>query len=492
MSAPPSPCGDADSLSARGDWGLIVVVIAMMAARVAVGGALHLTEDEAYYRLWAQAPALGYFDHPPMIAWWIWAGVHIAGDTPLGVRLLPILASALTTALVWDLARLAGGTPAQARRAGVWFNAMLLVAAGGFLAVPDAPASLFWTLCLWCLFRARRHAGFGWWLAAGLAAGLACLSKYSALFLGPGVLLWLIASREGRASLSRPGPWLALMVAAAVFGLNVGWNATHHWLTFAKQFGRIAPRGWAPRHLLEFVGGQLLLMNPLVAMLVGRAIVDRRAAAAAGPLLLTGLPFVAYLAVHSLHDRIEAHWPAPIYPTLAVCAALGPAAGGRLWAALRRAVPVVGFGAPLLAAAIIAMPTGVLRLRHDPAESVRGWPPFAARVEALRRQAGAGWVGTASYGVAAQLADAPQIAAPILQISERRRWLGLKTGAGADLSRPGLLVDLARRIDLPALGRCFREVRPLGEIDRGRTPYQAVFLAGPVVDVVGAGCAREP
>ena len=27
-----------------------------------------LTNDEAYYRLWAMHPALSYFDHPPMLA----------------------------------------------------------------------------------------------------------------------------------------------------------------------------------------------------------------------------------------------------------------------------------------------------------------------------------------------------------------------------------------------------------------------------------------
>ena len=62
---------------------MIAVVTVLLAARIGFAGAIHLTEDEAYYRLWAKAPALGYFDHPPMIAWWIWAGVHGVGDTPL-------------------------------------------------------------------------------------------------------------------------------------------------------------------------------------------------------------------------------------------------------------------------------------------------------------------------------------------------------------------------------------------------------------------------
>ena len=43
--------------------GILLVLRAVMA------GLLPLTADEAYYWLWSQHLAWGYFDHPPMIAW---------------------------------------------------------------------------------------------------------------------------------------------------------------------------------------------------------------------------------------------------------------------------------------------------------------------------------------------------------------------------------------------------------------------------------------
>ncbi len=475
---------------------MIAVIIVLLAARIGFGGAIHLTEDEAYYRLWAQTPALGYFDHPPMIAWWIWAGVHLAGDSPLGVRLTPILAGVLTTVIIHDTTRIAGGTSIQAQRAGLWFNAMPLVAAGGFLAVPDAAASLFWSLCVWCALRARRGPGLAWWLGVGLAAGLASLSKYSALFLGPGVLLWLVSTRTGRSSLRTPGPWLALLVAGCLFGLNVGWNATHHWLTFAKQFGRIAPHHWAIRYLLEFLATEILLINPGLAVFLTLAVFHPRSAAARRtvmPFLLSSLPFVAYLLVHSLHDRIQAHWPAPIYPALAISAALATPPGHALWIRLRAGVPIIGFGLTAFVGLLVVSTSAGLHLRHDPMEPVKGWPAFAARVDVLRRQVGGGWVGTASYGVAAQLADEAVLTAPVLQINERSRWQGLNPGALAEVSHPGILVDLPRRIDMAALRRCFSDVRPLGPIQRGDSDmrggvYQVVFLSRPTADVIAKGC----
>ena len=184
------------------------MVLAATIVRLAAGALVPLTEDEAYYRLWSMRPAFGYFDHPPMIAWQTWLGRQIAGDCPLGVRLIPTLETAATSLIVFDLARLMGLGERVAARAGVWLNATLLVGFGGELAVPDVPNALFWTATLWCSLRAIRGHG-AWWLAAGAAAGLACLSKYSALFLAPVLLLWLALSAEGRRELRTPWPWLS-------------------------------------------------------------------------------------------------------------------------------------------------------------------------------------------------------------------------------------------------------------------------------------------
>ena len=499
MSAPPSPSGKSRTPVESPPWGLIGLISVLFAVRLFLAATLHLTEDEAYYRLWAQVPALGYYDHPPMVAWWIWLGVHLAGDTPLGARLLPIISCAVSSLVVFDLARLAGGTRVDAQRAGVWYNAMPLVAAGGFLAVPDAPAALFWTLSLWAALKALDRRSLGWWSAAGAAAGLAVLSKYSALFLGPGLLIWLTWSPAGRASLRTLGPWLALLVAASLFGLNLRWNADHQWLTLIKQFGRIAPHRLAPRYLVEFVFTEALLLNPLLAVFLGRLAWPKRRDVEPGPSLIpfiaSSAPFVGYLLLHSLHDRIQAHWPAPVYPALAISAAFSAGRPGSGWARLRGLVPVFGLSAAMIAAVYVSLPLMGVSIPFDPAGPIRGWPGFAGKIEAMRVKIGASWVATTSYGLTAQLADEPAIAAPILQINERARWSGLRLGAWADITKPGLLVELQRRIDPAALQRCFTIVRPLGVVERvspGSVPksYGVVLLGGPKRDVARNGCDK--
>jgi 4-amino-4-deoxy-L-arabinose transferase-like glycosyltransferase len=495
MSAPLSPSGEGRSRDRTGLW-LTGFVLLVLCLRLILAGSLHLTEDEAYYRAWSQVPALGYYDHPPMIAWWIWLGRRAAGNTPLGVRLLPSLAVAAGSFLAFDLARVLGASRRTALRGMVWYNATLLVAAGGFLAIPDAPAAFFWLASLVCLARAHRAGHLIWWLGAGAAAGLATLSKYSALFLAPGVFLWLVSSPEGRRALRGSGPWVALAVAAALFSLNVGWNATHHWATFAKQFARIAPHRFAPGNLVDLAVGQALLLNPLIALFLVRRLIRRPAGGGEGDALLalTCLPFAVYLVIHALHDRVQAHWPSILYPALALIAAFAASGDSArsLWGRLRGAVPLFTGVVVAFALVLLVLPDLGAPLPVDPARPLRDWSGFSSALARLRMREGAAWIGTTSYGLAAQLLAEPDIGAPVLQISERERWRGLRP-SGANLARPGLVVDLARRIDLAALRACFRQVDALGDLTRaapgekGRV-YEAVLVAKPRRDILNHGC----
>jgi 4-amino-4-deoxy-L-arabinose transferase-like glycosyltransferase len=477
---------------------LLWIALAAALVRLAPAALVHLTEDEAYYRLWAQHLQWGYYDHPPMTAWWIALGQAMVGDNPLGLRLIPTLAVGATTWLVGDLALQLGESRATALRAAVWYNATLLVAVGGFLATPDAPTSFFWVLTLWSIARAANGRA-AWWLAAGAAAGLAVLSKYSGLFLAPGVLLWMAMDAKARPWLRRWQPWAAALIAAAVFAPNIWWNAHHHWITFAKQFGRAAPEPLRLGHVPEFLVTQFFLLNPLVAVFCARGVVQAFADARRGApprsalAIASALPFLVYLLVHSLHARVQGHWPAPVYAPLALCAAVaaerfGTAGAGRL---ARRLAPVLGLGLALVALAHLAFPRIGSAGVYDPALPLVGWRPFADDVERTREATGAGWVGVLSYGLRAQLLAERPWKTPLVQVNERARYTIPEPRP--DLSGPGLLVDLDRRMDAVDLTRCFASVRPVSVLERGfkagpAIRYSAFVVQGPRRDPWLIGC----
>ena len=117
-----SLAGAGDRLSLLYAWrpsaSLISWVLMLSVVRLCVGGLIPLTDDEAYYRLWAVYPSMGYYDHPPMVAWWIAFGRMCFGDTPFAVRFLPTVSTALVTFLVADIGRLLGFTRTISDRAG--------------------------------------------------------------------------------------------------------------------------------------------------------------------------------------------------------------------------------------------------------------------------------------------------------------------------------------------------------------------------------------
>ncbi len=488
MSPPRSPSGEAGAARP-----LLILIGALAVLRLLAAAAIPLTEDEAYYRLWAEHLRLGYYDHPPMVAWWIAAGTHLAGDTALGVRLLPALSSLATTALVFDLGRRMG-TAKTGISAALLYNATLTVGVGAILAIPDVPASLFWVLALWSMVRALEEDS-RWWLAAGAAAGLACLSKYSALFLAPGVIAWLALTADGRRRLASPWPWLAAVIATAIFSANVVWNAEHHWLTFAKQFGRVAPGRFAPRYMDEFITAQFALLNPAVAILTGAGAVRAWRARGEAPITLmaaiTSTPFLLYLLAHSLHDRVQAHWPVPLYPAAALLAAYAAERVTGWRSHLARWGAPLGIGLTTVALIYMADPL-TPAVKGDPVAPLRGWTSFAERVEALRASSGAAWVGSLSYGVNGQLQAQHRLEAPVLQINERDRYADMPSAA-PDLARPGLIVDLQRRLDPAKLQACFGQVGPVLKLNRGSgldadNRYAAIIVAAPKTDLLKDGC----
>ena len=479
----------------------VLTILALVMLRLVAAALTPLTFDEAYYWMWSKHLSFGYYDHPPMVALVIRLGTMLAGNTEFGVRLVSIL---LALPMSWAMYRTAAilfGGQRVAATATILLNVTLMAAVGTLIVTPDAPLLVASSFVLFYLAKVLETGRGAWWLAVGVAIGAALLSKYTALFFGPAILIWLVSVPKLRRWLISPWPYLGGAVALLIFAPVILWNADHHWVSFIKQIGRARIEDFRPAFIGELIPTQIAFATPLVWILGAMglyALLKRNAGAFAARMLInsTFWTIALYFVWHSLHARVEANWFAPIYPAFAIAAAV--AANLTRWEprqqriadfCLRWASPV---GILMFALLIVQANTGALSgYRRD--ATVRsvgvGWRELASEIEAVRARTGAACVLAPDYGTTGWLAFYLPKGTCVVQPTQRIRWVNMPEPDPALLAGKLLYVDEARPGGRPYLKDAFARIEQVAELKRRRGPltietYAIDLLEGPKGEVL--------
>ena len=480
----------------------ILTVAALVALRLVGAAWTPITFDEAYYWIWSKNLAGGYYDHPPGVALIIRLGTIIAGDTELGVRLVSILLALPMSFALYRTASILFGGHRVAANATILPNVTLMAAVGTLVVTPDSPLLVASSFVLFFLAKVLETGRGAWWLAAGGAVGAALLSKYTALFFGPSILIWVISVPKLRRWLLTPWPYLGALVALVVFSPVILWNADHHWVSFIKQIGRSRIENFKPSFIAELIPTQIAFATPLIFVLgaMGLYALARCKDGALGACALINAmfwPITLYFLWHSLHARVEANWFAPVYPAFAIAAAV--AANLRQWKpstrrvadfCLRWASPV---GILMFVALMVQANTGALTgFRRD--ATVRsvgvGWRTLAAEIEEARSRVGALCLLVPDYGTASWLTFYMPKGACVVQPTQRIRWANMDQPDPAKLAGKLLWVDEVRSSLQPYVTSTFSKIERVGEFNRMRGPlvietYALDLLEGakrPVLD----------
>jgi 4-amino-4-deoxy-L-arabinose transferase-like glycosyltransferase len=327
---------------------LIAVTTAIRLAFAATTG---LGVDESYMVTAGRALSLGYFDHPPASWWLSWSAAHLLGtEAPLAVRLPFILLFGVSQFLVWRI-----GCLVADRRAGFWAAVALNVSpvfgvTTGSWVLPDGPLDAALLGAALCLLHALPGRGFGWWAGAGVCAGLALFSKYSAALTIGGAFLYLALSPEHRRWLRRPEPYAAAALAVAVFSPVLVWNEIHGWASFAFQGDRAVGLRFRPWLPVVTLAGEALFVLPWLWVPMMVALVRGFHGGWQQCLLvwLAAPPIVGFALISAWSSqRILYHWAAPGY--LMLFPLIGNAIG-RAW--MRR---VMAGSACLVVAAMLVI-----------------------------------------------------------------------------------------------------------------------------------------
>ena len=475
----------------------IAVVVVAALGRLWLALAMNLDGDEAYYAFWAHWPSLAYLDHPPGVALSIWLGEAIFGPTHLGVRAFALFAQLAIAAALWRTTRLLVPNRDAAAVAVIWYS-LSLVAATSFVATPDAPSALFWTLSVWAAAEATARTRPGWWLAVGLFAGLGLVGKYTNAWLGIGLIAWLLLTSDGRRQLLTWQLWAGGLLALAVFSPVLWWNATHEWRSFLFQGLRIVTVETKLGALLpEFFLSQAALTGPIlmacsmlgiVAWAIGHT---RKAGAALALPILTSLPVLLYFVVHALHARVEANWPQPVLPMMTIVAAwVVVSLQSRLWPrVLIVAQCVFGFaliGLVTTQAIFHPLDLGIA----DRTRMLRDWSRLTTEVRDLADAHGAQSILTdGSYRLSGELFFYGQNAGdprPVRNLRDTYRYEYIPAAERFPRAFPALFLVQG---DSPPT-RWFAEVKPVGTVTRltgdAAETYTAFIVSSPTRDFPSA------
>jgi hypothetical protein len=479
----------------------VLTILALVVLRLIAAAWTPLTFDEAYYWMWSKHLSFGYYDHPPMVAAVIRLGTVMADDTEFGVRLVSILLALPMSWAIYRTAAILFGGQRVAASATILLNVTLMAAVGTLIVTPDAPLLVASSFVLFYLAKVLETGRGVWWLAVGVAVGAALLSKYTALFFGPAILIWLVSVPKLRRWLISPWPYLGGAVAVLIFAPVILWNADHHWVSFIKQIGRARIEDFRPAFIGELIPTQIAFATPLVWILGAMglyALLKRNAGAFAARMLINSTFWIIalYFVWHSLHARVEANWFAPVYPAFAIAAAV--AANLTRWEV--RQQRVVDFcrrwaspvGILMFALLIVQANTGALTgYRRD--ATVRsvgvGWRELASEIEAVRARTGATCVLAPDYGTTAWLAFYLPVGSCVVQPTQRIRWVNMPEPDPALLAGKLLYVDEARPGGRPYLKDAFARIEQVAEFKRKRGPltietYAIDLLEGPRGEVL--------
>ncbi len=459
MTITPTHQGSAkpDRTASRQLLAVAAVIAALTAMRVIYAGVIDLRTDEAYYWTWSKENVLSFLDHPPVIAWFIRFGTAIFGDTNLGVRFAGIVAMLVTQLLLADIVRRVTHDVRAIVIAVLMPEAALYYGLLMSKVSPDVALIPFAVAMVWALVRLHESNDARWWLAAGGFAGLALLSKFTAVMLLPAVLAFMLVPGWRRRWLVSPYPWAAALIAVLVFLPVLIWNGQHDWASFRFQLVRAtATHELSLRTVGDYIGLQFGLVGFILlpVVLSGVALTawrGYRRGDAVAILLSTAVivPF-GYFLWKSLSLRVGDTWPMFIWPVgfaaVAVNIAMLPREGWPAWivqSTIRWAKAAIASGIVFVVAVFLYYVVSPWNLigRADPIGGEAGYQQVVERAQAQLQNTGASWIATTDYRTYAMLRWFFKGRVPVVQINERGRFEGFRDpGMNAIRGRTGLYV----------------------------------------------------
>lgn len=334
-----------------------------------------LGPDEAQYWTWSQKLDWGYYSKPPGIAWEIWAGSSLFGNTEFGVRFGALVLGFILPLVVYFL----GKRVTNSEQIGVWAALGLALSPLGFfssfLAITDTGMALFWALASLAMIRKQPPN----YLLVGLFIALGALFKwpiYALWAVIAAVLLFYPAIRSKHVL----GGFLVSLLGLLP---SLYWNMHHDWATvrhvWATIIGQQVTQGVATipvqPNFWEFLVAQLALMSPLLFIFFICGCVygiknRKNLGFELQFLIVSSLTLLVLCLTLALFKKIQGNWISYIYTSAFVVSAWFCF---YVWKPGRLLYPIGVIIGLMMSILLFALPWTPLPFRINPFKHNMGW-----------------------------------------------------------------------------------------------------------------------
>ena len=266
-----------------------------------------LIDDEAYYWIYSQYPAWGYFDHPPMIAILIRLG-YLVFPNEFGVRLLVVI---LNTATIYLLSLLINN---RSERLFYSITGSIAIAQiGGIIAVPDTPLLFFVSLFFLQYNRFLKKMNLANSVLLGVSIALMLYTKYH------GVLVVFFTLLSNLKLFSRYQTYLVAVIAILLFAPHLYWQYMHGFPSVQYHLFERNASSYRINFTLDYLAGQIVLAGPIVGwLLIWGSMRYKTSTAIEKALKFTLAGFYIFFLISTFKGRVEANWTIPAFVAIIV------------------------------------------------------------------------------------------------------------------------------------------------------------------------------
>jgi len=305
----------------------IYLTFVLFVLRFLLLGQFNLVPQEAYYWLYIQRPALSYFDHPPVCSYTIGIFTQLLGNNEIGVRLGMLLYSIGTSIFIFLLSKSIFRSTQFAFLSVVFLNLTVFYNIHSIVATPDAPILFFWAGSMFFYFKALNEGSrLADWIFAGIFAGFALASKYTAFFIFLSLFIYLVLTKNWKMLIGWK-LWLSVALAIVVFSPVILWNFQNQWASFLFQTSHRAQRigSLSITYFSHLVASQFFELTPLFFVLIWIILfklIKRFVFVSKEELFLSSFtfPMVLFFFAVSFTTLVKMNWILPAYLSFIILA----------------------------------------------------------------------------------------------------------------------------------------------------------------------------